>query len=110
MGKTTNNLLSGTLDLLILRALQNEQLHGWGIQQRINQIAKDTLLINQGSLYPALVRLERQSFIDSKWRITESNRRAKYYHLTAKGRKQLEVETRLWKQFTSTVNLILGTI
>ena len=107
MAKTPNDLLQGTLDLLVLRALRYESRHGWGIQLRINQIAQDALSVNQGSLYPALIRLERQGLIDSEWGKSEAGRRAKYYSLTKKGRRQMDTETEVWKVFAATVNLIL---
>lgn len=110
MATTPNDLLQGTLSLLVLRALRDESRHGWGIQQRINQIAQDVLSVNQGSLYPALIRLEKQGLIKSKWGTSEAGRRAKYYSLTAKGRKQMERETEIWKTFSDTVNLIIESI
>lgn len=109
MATTPNDLLQGTLGLLVLRALRDESRHGWGIQQRINQLAEDVLSVNQGSLYPALIRLEKQGLIKSKWGVSDAGRRAKYYSLTAKGRRQMEKETRVWKQFSNTVNFILET-
>lgn len=110
MAKSANDLLQGSLDLLVLRALRDENRHGWGIQQRINQIAQDTLSVNQGSLYPALIRLEKQGYILSEWGISENGRRAKFYQLTVRGRQQMDVETELWRQFSSTINMILDTI
>lgn len=101
--------MQGTLGLLTLRALRDESRHGWGIQQRINQIADDVLSVNQGSLYPALIRLEKQDLIKSEWGTSEAGRRAKYYTLTAKGRKQMEAETANWHKFSAVVNLILET-
>ncbi len=110
MDKRSKNLLQGTLDLLILRALRDEDRHGWGIQQRINQIGAEDLMLNQGSLYPALVRLGTQGFLETEWRVTENGRRAKYYRLTKLGRKQLEIETEQWKRYSHVINLILETI
>ncbi|MBD5780818.1 PadR family transcriptional regulator [Pelagicoccus sp. NFK12] len=110
MDKGSKNLLQGTLDLLILRALRDEERHGWGIQQRINQIGEEALMVNQGSLYPALVRLGTQGFLETEWRVTENGRRAKYYRLTAAGRKRLEEETEQWRRYSRVVNLILETI
>lgn len=107
MAERINDLLQGTLDLLALRALRDESRHGWGIQQRINQISKDALSINQGSLYPALIRLEKKGYIKSNWGVSENGRRAKFYELTKKGRKQMEEETELWRQFSIAVNLVL---
>ena len=107
MAETPNDLLKGALNLLVLRALRDESRHGWGIQQRINQLAQDTLSINQGSLYPALIRLEKKGLVKSKWGTSDAGRQAKYYSLTAKGRRQMDTETELWKQFSATVNFIL---
>ena len=90
------DLLPGTLDLLILRTLQTQALHGWAISERIQQISQDVLQINQGSLYPALHRLERHGWIEAEWAISELGRRAKYYQITVNGRKQLTLETGEW--------------
>src|SRR5215467_12415287 len=90
------DLLQGTLDLLILRALQNEAMHGWAISERIQQISQDVLQVNQGSLYPALHRLEHRGWIKAEWGISELGRRARFYSLTAAGRRQFEVETENW--------------
>ena len=97
MGKSID-LLQGTLDLLILKTLALEPMHGWGISQRIQQISQDSLQVQQGSLYPALHRLEQQGWIDSEWGASENNRRARFYRLTATGRKQLREETHDWEQ------------
>ena len=110
MANKTNDLLQGTLDLLVLRALRTEKRHGWGIQQRINQIAEDRLSVNQGSLYPALIRLEKKGYIQAEWGVSENGRRAKYYALTSQGLTQMEVETELWRQFSTAVDLLLRTI
>src|SRR5438045_4765412 len=99
----TPDLLPGTLDLLILRALQNEALHGWAVSERIQQISQDVLQINQGSLYPALHRLEHQGWIEAEWKVSELGRRAKYYHLTASGRRQLAVEARAWERMPGAI-------
>ncbi len=107
MATSPNDLLQGTLNLLVLRALRDESRHGWGIQQRINQLAEDALSVNQGSLYPALIRLEKQGLIKSKWGKSEAGRRAKYYSLTARGRRQMDTETKIWEKFSNTINLIL---
>ena len=93
-------LLQGTLDLLILKTLALEPMHGWGIAQRIQQISKAVLQVQQGSLYPALHRLEQQGWIEAEWRASENNRRAKYYRLTKTGRRQLESETVRWGRIT----------
>ena len=105
----TVDLLQGTLDLLILKTLALESMHGWGVAQRIQQISKDALQVQQGSLYPALHRLEQQGWIEAEWRPSENNRRAKYYSLTRAGRKQLEVETATWERLSSAIRQILQT-
>lgn len=100
-------LPQGTLDLLILKAVALEPLHGWAISERLQQISNDVVQVLQGSLYPALHRLERRGWIKARWAISENNRRAKYYELTAQGRKQLEAETAAWRKLTSAVDQIL---
>ncbi|HKF51577.1 MAG TPA: PadR family transcriptional regulator [Candidatus Acidoferrales bacterium] len=102
-------LPQGTLDLLILRTLALEPQHGWAISERIHQISSKVLLVQQGSLYPALHRLERRGWIKSRWGASDNNRRAKYYELTARGRKQLEAETSAWEKLTTAVAQILDT-
>jgi transcriptional regulator len=102
------DLPQGTLDLLILRTLSLEPQHGWGISERVQQMSSEVLCIQQGSLYPALHRLERRGLIRARWGVSENNRRARYYELTKVGRKQLETETGLWKQLTLAVNQVLG--
>jgi transcriptional regulator len=102
-------LLQGTLDMLILKAVSLGPLHGYGILLRIEQISKDRLAIQQGSLYPALYRLERQGWIASEWGESENNRRAKYYRLTAAGRKQLRVETENWQRMSDVIGEMLNT-
>ena len=101
------DLLQGTLDLLILRALQNEAMHGWAISERIQQISQEVLQVNQGSLYPALHRLEHQGWIKAEWGISELGRRARFYRLTASGRKQLELETDQWARLTAAIGRVL---
>jgi PadR family transcriptional regulator, regulatory protein PadR len=101
------DLPQGTLDLLILRTLSLEPQHGWAISERVQQVSSDVLRIQQGSLYPALHRLERRGWIKAKWGISENNRRAKYYELTRAGRKQLEAETDSWRKLTAAVAQIL---
>src|SRR6185436_15351044 len=96
MASGTPDLLPGTLDLLILRTLQNDALHGWAISDRVEHISEDVLQINQGSLYPALRRLEHQGLTEAEWKVSELGRRAKYYRLTASGRKPLTIEAREW--------------
>jgi PadR family transcriptional regulator, regulatory protein PadR len=103
----SNDLLQGTLDLLILRTLQPEAMHGWAIAQRIQQISRDVLQVQQGSLYPALHRLEHRRLISAEWRASENNRKAKYYSLTAAGKKQLESELDDWKRLSSAIGLVL---
>ncbi|MGH7720249.1 MAG: PadR family transcriptional regulator [Gemmatimonadaceae bacterium] len=102
------DVLQGTLDLLILKALSLRPMHGWGVSQRIQQISHDVLQVNQGSLYPALHRLERRGWINSDWGTSENNRRAKYYRLTAAGRRQLAEETASWQRFSSAVQRVLA--
>src|SRR5262245_42142842 len=107
MTKPKSDLLQGTLDLLILKTLALEPMHGWGITQRIQQISSGALVVNQGSLYPALLRLEQQGWIDSEWSVTENNRQAKYYKLTRAGRKQLADETENWRRLATAIEQIL---
>jgi PadR family transcriptional regulator PadR len=101
------DLLQGTLDLLILRTLQTGAMHGWAISERIQQISRDVLQVNQGSLYPALHRLEHQGWIKAEWGISELGRRARFYRLTASGRKQLELETDNWARLTAAIGRVL---
>jgi len=107
MTKPKSDLLQGTLDLLILKTLALEPMHGWGITQRIQQISGGELVVNQGSLYPALLRLEQQGWIDSEWDVTENNRQAKYYKLTRAGRRQLADETENWRRLSNAIEQIL---
>ena len=100
-------LLQGTLDLLILKTLALEENHGWGIAQRIQQVSRDVLQVGQGSLYPALHRLERKGLISSGWRSTENNRQAKYYELTRSGRRQLDTELSEWRRMSGAIALVL---
>jgi PadR family transcriptional regulator PadR len=109
MTKDRVDLLQGTLDMLILKALALEPMHGFGVSVRIRQISRDVLRVEQGSLYPALYRLEQQGWIRSEWGVSENNRRAKYYTLTAAGRRQLRQETENWERLSGAINLILGT-
>jgi len=102
------DLPQGTLDLLILKALSLGAQHGWGISERLQQVSRDVLRIPQGSMYPALHRLERQGWIRAKWGTSENNRRAKYYELTRSGRKRFEEETAAWERLTAAVTLVLG--
>jgi PadR family transcriptional regulator, regulatory protein PadR len=103
----SSEILQGTLDLLILKTLALEPMHGWGIAQRIQQISRDALQVQQGSLYPALYRLERKKWIQAEWGASENNRRAKFYSLTKAGREQLEKEMADWDRLSSGVALIL---
>jgi transcriptional regulator len=103
----STDLLQGTLDVLILKTLALEPMHGWGVAQRIQQISKDVLQIGQGSLYPALHRLEYKGWIESDWGSSDNNRRAKYYSLTRKGRKQLEAELATWERLSKAIGLVL---
>jgi transcriptional regulator len=103
------DLPQGTLDLLILKALSLEPEHGWAITQRLRQISKDALQVQQGSLYPALHRLERRGWIRARWGATENNRRARFYELTARGRQQLEAEAEAWQRLVAAVGLVLRT-
>jgi PadR family transcriptional regulator, regulatory protein PadR len=103
------DVLRGTLDLLVLKTLALEPMHGWGISQRIEQLSRGLLAINQGSLYPALQRLENKGWITSEWQVTENNRRARVYSLTRKGRSALGDETASWRRYASAVEFILRT-
>jgi PadR family transcriptional regulator, regulatory protein PadR len=109
MGVQRIDLPQGTLDLLILRTLALAAQHGWAISERIQQISSDVLRVQQGSLYPALHRLERRGWIKARWGTSENNRRAKYYELTNSGRQQLEVEKDAWEKLTAAVAQVLGT-
>ena len=109
MAPIASDRLQGSLDMLVLRTLVREPMHGWGISQRIQLLSGDLLRVNQGSLYPALHRLEEKGWITAEWGTSENNRRAKFYRLTATGRKQLERETSSWEDFAEAVFLILRT-
>jgi PadR family transcriptional regulator, regulatory protein PadR len=104
---TVPDLLPGTLDLLILRTLQTGSLHGWAISERIQQLSQDVLQVNQGSLYPALHRLEHQGWIDAEWRVSELGRRAKYYRLTPAGRRQLAIEASAWERMSTAIGRVM---
>jgi PadR family transcriptional regulator PadR len=110
MPKPKSDLLQGTLDLLILRTLELEPMHGWGISQRIQQVSEDVLQVNQGSLYPALHRLEEQAWISASWKASENNRQAKYYQLTKKGREQLVEEKANWLRLSVAVGRVVGNL
>ena len=109
MGEASVDLPQGTLDLLILRTLALEPLHGWAVSERIQQISSDVLRVQQGSLYPALHRLERRGWIKARWGTSDNNRRAKYYELTRSGRQQLEIERSAWEKLTAAVARVLET-
>jgi PadR family transcriptional regulator PadR len=104
---TRLDLLQGTLDLLILRTLAAEPRHGWAISERIQQLSRDVLRVNQGSLYPALHRLEQQGWIESEWGVSELGRRARFYQLTAAGRKQLQEESEQWAQLSAAIGRVM---
>jgi PadR family transcriptional regulator, regulatory protein PadR len=106
MGKPTD-LVQGTLDLLILKTIALEPMHGWGIAQRIRQVSKEVLQVNQGALYPALHRLEQSGWIKTKWGESDNNRRAKYYSLTPAGRRYLEKEEANWQRLSTAIGLVL---
>jgi transcriptional regulator len=105
--KSRAEVLQGTLDLLILRTLQEQVLHGWAISERIQQISEDVLRVNQGSLYPALQRLERQGWIKAEWGVSELGRRARFYRITAAGKRQLQVERDKWSKVATAIGRVL---
>jgi PadR family transcriptional regulator PadR len=108
MSQKEIDLLQGTLDLLILKALALEPMHGWGIAQRLQQLSSDVLVVNQGSLYPALRRLEAQAWVAAEWGVSDNNRKARYYRLTAAGRRQLEREQASWERLSTAVARVLA--
>jgi transcriptional regulator len=107
MAQQSTDILQGTLDLLILRTLRNGPHHGWDIAERIEQISENVLQVNQGSLYPALHRLEHQGWIKAEWGVSELGRRARFYRLTASGRKQLALESEKWERITAAIGRVL---
>ena len=107
MATDRGDLLQGTLDMLVLKALALEPMHGWGVTERIEQWSESVLRLGQGTLYPALYRLERQGLIQSEWKVTENNRRARYYSLTRAGRRQFSDELVKWRRMSRAVNLVL---
>lgn len=109
MPKDKPDLLQGTLDMLILKALQRGPIHGFGIAGQIRQLSRELLQVEQGSLYPALYRLEEQGWIEAEWGLSENNRRARFYSLTPAGRKQLTVETANWEQVSAAINFVMKT-
>jgi transcriptional regulator len=108
MAKEKPDLVYGTLDMLILKAIQHEPRHGLSIAERIRRISDEVLNVEQGSLYPALYRLEAEGWISAEWGISDSNRKARYYKLTSAGRKQLSAETKYWARITTAINLVLS--
>lgn len=108
MPKSRSDLLQGTLELLILKILSLEPMHGWGISERIQLLSQEVFFVNQGSLYPALQRMKRKGWITSEWRVTENNRRARYYALTRAGESQLGEERKAWERSSNAVERILG--
>lgn len=108
MGADRTELLQGTLELLVLKTLALEPMHGWGIAQRIQRLSRDVFLVTQGSLYPALVRMRRRGWVKTSWRVTANNRRARYYELTAAGRRQLDTERALWERASLAMSWVLG--
>lgn len=108
MAEKRSDLVKGTLDLLILSALAHGPMHGWGITHGIQQRSREVLSVNQGSLYPALARLQQKGWITDEWRTTENSRRARYYSLTLAGRRQLELERGLWERSSTAVNWVLN--
>lgn len=108
MAPSKSDLLQGTLDVLVLKTLSNGPMHGWGISQRIQQVSEDVLEVNQGSLYPALHRLEEKGWISAEWGNSENNRRARFYSLTRLGRRQLAEETESWERFAAAVGRVLA--
>ena len=108
MTDRSGELLQGTLELLVLKALSLEPMHGWGLAQRIEQMSRDVFQVSQGSLYPALQRMKRKGWVGSEWRVTENNRRARYYLLTPAGERQLEREREQWERTSRAMDWVLG--
>ena len=108
MGTDRNEVLQGTIDMLVLRALQLEPMHGWGITERIEQWSEQVLQLGQGTLYPSLYRLERRGFVSSAWGTTDNNRRARYYSLTAQGRRHLSESLSHWRRMSRAINLVMA--
>jgi PadR family transcriptional regulator PadR len=102
------DLLQGTLDMLVLRVLSRGELHGWGITLKLEQLSKSALQVDEGSLYPALYRMEEKEWIEAEWKMTENNRRAKYYTLTRAGRKQLEAATESWDRMSAIIAMVMN--
>lgn len=108
MGKTNSDQLHGTLDMLVLKAVQHEPMHGYAIALRLEQLSNEVLRVEEGSLYPALYRMETRGWLKSEWAVTETGRRARFYKLTAKGRAQLQAETASWARLTTAVQGVLS--
>jgi transcriptional regulator len=106
--ESNEQVLQGTLDLLILKTLSLEAIHGWGLAHRIQDLSRDALRVGQGSIYPALVRLEQRGWVSTEWRTTDNNRRAKYYSITAAGRRAMDRELKSWSRFVGAVTLVLN--
>jgi PadR family transcriptional regulator, regulatory protein PadR len=107
MSASRIDLVQGTLEMLVLKTLDLEPMHGWGIAQRIGLLSREVFLVTQGSLYPALIRMKRRGLVRTSWRMTESNRRARYYEITAAGRRQLQLERDVWLRAASAVSWVL---
>jgi transcriptional regulator len=110
MGRATVDLLQGTLDLLILTVLSGEELHGWGISRRLRELSSEVLEVNQGSLYPALYRLEDQGLLESRWGISPEGRRAKFYRMTGSGKERFRRERESWRLFSGAVDQVLANV
>jgi PadR family transcriptional regulator PadR len=110
MGSNSPELLQGTLDMLLLKALQLGALHGYAIARRVEQFSDNVLRVEEGSLYPALHRMEERGWLESEWGVSENNRRSKFYRLTRKGRKQLEVETAEWKKMSAAITRVMQSV
>ena len=108
MAPEPGELLQGTLEMMVLKTLSLEPMHGWGIAPRSQQKARDVVLVTQGSLYPALIRMKRRGWVTTSWRVTENSRRARYYELTAAGRRQLGIEQASWQRASAAVDWVLG--
>ena len=107
MGNTGTQLVPGTLDMLVLKTISLEPMHGWGIGERIQQMSRDVFRVNQGTLYPSLERLQQEGWATAEWRMTDNNRRARYYSITAAGRRALAAERGKWERQSNAVNLVL---
>jgi PadR family transcriptional regulator PadR len=108
MAGEAGELLQGTLEMMVLKTLSLEPMHGWGIAQRIQQMSKDVFFVTQGSLYPALIRMKRRGWVSTSWRVTENSRRARYYELTVAGRRQLGLEQASWLRVSAAVNWVMN--